>query len=230
LLFCDASNYCLGAVLSQIDPDDNREYVIEYASRVLKNAERFYSAAEREALCIIYAINLWRHYLCNHFTVFTDAKALSYLMNVKSPNARLCRWFIFLQAFDFTIKYKKGVENKNADCLSRPPIYDEVELKNAENALVKTPVNPVYFGSVYEDDNFAQIDPMDGKRLEENVNLVLRSKNIQEEVNIPVDNDDEQNSRNMDPYDDEGLIYYLKYGKHLNGLPRKQINRINSSA
>ena len=230
LLFCDASNYCLGAVLSQIDPDDNREYVIEYASRVLKNAERFYSAAEREALCIIYAINLWRHYLCNHFTVFTDAKALSYLMNVKSPNARLCRWFIFLQAFDFTIKYKKGVENKNADCLSRPPIYDEVVLKNANDALGDTPVNPVYFGSVYEDDSFAQMDPVDGKRLEENVNLVLRSKNIQEEVIIPVDNEYEQNSRNIDPYDDEGLMYYLKYGKHLNGLPRKQINRITSSA
>jgi hypothetical protein len=33
---------------------------------------------------------------------------------------------------------------------------DEVEMKNTESALVNIPVNPVYFGSVYEDDNFAQ--------------------------------------------------------------------------
>jgi hypothetical protein len=54
------------------------------------------------------------------FTVVTDAKAITYLMTQKSPNMRLVRYMIFLQAFDFDIVYRKGSENKVADFLSRP--------------------------------------------------------------------------------------------------------------
>ena len=42
-------------------------------------------------------------------------------MNSKSPNLRLNRWFIFVQSFDFILRYRKGRENTVPDCLSRPP-------------------------------------------------------------------------------------------------------------
>ena len=111
--------------MAQVDPEIGKEYVVCYASRILKDSERFYSIAEREALAIIYAINLWGVYLCNKFLVVTDAKALTYLKTVKSTNARLARWMIFLQEFDFDIKYRKGTENKNADCMSLPVLENK---------------------------------------------------------------------------------------------------------
>ena len=39
-------------------------------------------------------------------------------MKAKAP-ARLVRWALRLAEFDFEIRYKKGTENSNADCLSR---------------------------------------------------------------------------------------------------------------
>jgi hypothetical protein len=62
ILFCDASNYCLGAILSQRD-DEGREYVISYASRMLKETERKYSISEKECLSVIWSTRYFRVYL-----------------------------------------------------------------------------------------------------------------------------------------------------------------------
>ena len=40
---------------------------------------------------------------------------------------RLCRWVLALQEFDFVVEYCSGLENVNADVLSRK-VYDEVSL------------------------------------------------------------------------------------------------------
>jgi hypothetical protein len=52
--------------------------------------------------------------------------------------------------------------------------------------------------------------------------LCKQNKNIYIE-----DTNEEPNSRHLDPYDDDGLIFYLKNGKHLSGLPKKQLKRIH---
>lgn len=59
-LDCDASDYGLGAVISQWQGGDER--VIAYASRVLEDCERQYSTT-KEMLAIIYAIKHFCHYL-----------------------------------------------------------------------------------------------------------------------------------------------------------------------
>lgn len=46
-------------------------------------------------------------------------------MNLKEPNSRLTRWRLKLSEFDFTVIYKKGKINTNADALSRVEIYNE---------------------------------------------------------------------------------------------------------
>ena len=58
----------------------------------------------------------------NHFTVFTDNNPLLYLMNSSKVNANGQRWASELSEFKFTIKYRAGVINKDADCLSRLPL------------------------------------------------------------------------------------------------------------
>jgi hypothetical protein len=39
-------------------------------------------------------------------------------------------------------------------------------------------------------------------------------------------NDEDLSLKNFDPYDDEPLLYYLKYKKHQDGIPKKQVKRI----
>lgn len=86
----DASNYAIGAVLVQ--GKGEQEHPIEYASRLLNQAERNYTTTEREALAIVWAINKFRGYIeGTQTTVCTDHQALKWLMSLKSPTGRLAR-------------------------------------------------------------------------------------------------------------------------------------------
>jgi len=59
------------------------------------------------------------------FEVYTDHHSLQWLMKATTP-ARLVRWALRLAEYDFTIKYKRGDENSNADALSRLPTVEEI--------------------------------------------------------------------------------------------------------
>ena len=49
----------------------------------------------------------------------TDHKPLTWMFSVKDPSSRLLRWRLLLEEFDYTIQYKAGKKNVNADALSR---------------------------------------------------------------------------------------------------------------
>ncbi|GJW03380.1 reverse transcriptase domain-containing protein [Tanacetum coccineum] len=51
--------------------------------------------------------------------VYTDHSALKYLFNKKDAKARLLRWVLLLQEFDFKVIDTKGTENYAAGHLSR---------------------------------------------------------------------------------------------------------------
>ena len=54
ILSCDASQYGVGAVLSQVCNGDEKP--VAYASRTLTNAERNYSQLEKEGLALIFGV------------------------------------------------------------------------------------------------------------------------------------------------------------------------------
>ena len=113
MLHTDASAHGLGAVLEQ----DNR--VVAYASRSLTSSERNYSVIQKECLAIIYATKQFRQYLLGRpFKLFTDHAPLQWL-SAQKAEGMLARWALALQEFDFSISYKPGVQNANADALSR---------------------------------------------------------------------------------------------------------------
>ena len=58
VLQTDASDYAVGAVLSQVQ-DDNKERPIAYWSHKLNKAEYNYSATEKELLAIVLACEHW---------------------------------------------------------------------------------------------------------------------------------------------------------------------------
>lgn len=119
--FClttDASNVAVGAILSQNIPGTGG--VVAYFSRTLTKAEKNYSTFDKEALAIVSAIKEFRHHLYGrHFDVYTDHNPLCYLNSLKDSHGRIARWLTFLQDFDFSIHYKRGSTNTNADSLSR---------------------------------------------------------------------------------------------------------------
>ena len=53
------------------------------------------------------------------FVLQTDHRALEHLLTAKLVNKRLSRWALRLQGFSFTIVYRLGTANANADTLSR---------------------------------------------------------------------------------------------------------------
>ena len=115
----DASNFGIGAVLSQVD-DEGIDHPIVYLSRKLSAAEERYSVPEKEMLAIVWAVQKLEYYLIGYkFKIATDHQALKWLATAKCTNNRLMRWFLALQKFSFDVEYRKGVVNGNADGLSR---------------------------------------------------------------------------------------------------------------
>ena len=76
LVDTDASNSGLGAVLSQVGPD-NVERPVYFASRTLNRAEHKYSTTRKELLAVVWALKTFRPYLLGApFVLRTDHNAL----------------------------------------------------------------------------------------------------------------------------------------------------------
>jgi len=138
-LTTDASNVGLGAVLSQYWEGEER--VIAYASRTLQPAEKNYSTTELELLAIVWAVKRFRPYLYGkEFKLITDHKPLIHLNTSMSTSSRLQRWKLALSEYNYTIEYKKGSENINADALSRieyAASMEEVENRVSDEEMIK---------------------------------------------------------------------------------------------
>nr|GEW03801.1 reverse transcriptase domain-containing protein [Tanacetum cinerariifolium] len=114
---CDASDFAVGAVLGQIIEKHFRP--IHYASKTMTQAESNYTTTEKEMLAVVYTFEKFRSYLImNKSIVYTDHSALKYLFFKKDAKARLLRWILLLQEFDFKVIDTKGAENYAADHLS----------------------------------------------------------------------------------------------------------------
>ncbi|GJT07822.1 reverse transcriptase domain-containing protein [Tanacetum coccineum] len=96
MVFGDASDFALGAVLGQRHEKHFRP--IHYASKTMNEAESRYTTTEKEMLAV----------------------------------ARLLRWVLLLQEFDFDVVDTKGAENLAADHLSRLENPHENELDPKE--------------------------------------------------------------------------------------------------
>lgn len=118
-VFADASPCGLGAVLLQFD-NDNKQRVISFASKSLTDTESRYCQTEKEALAVVWSVERFQYYLLGKkFDIMTDCKVLELLFSKRSrPCARIERWVLRLQTFDYNIVHVSGDKNI-ADPLSR---------------------------------------------------------------------------------------------------------------
>ena len=116
----DASGVGLGAVLLQGEAEEQKP--VAYISRKLFPRETRYSVVELECLAVKWALETLKYYLMGRdFLLESDHKALQWLGKMKDSNARITRWYLSLQPFQFQIRYRAGKQNPVADFLSRHP-------------------------------------------------------------------------------------------------------------
>ena len=115
------------AVLYQ--KQDGKDRVIAYASRGLRPSEKNYPAHKLEFLALKWAVtNKFHDYLYGtKFEVVTDNNPLLYVMTSAKLDATVHRWVAALSNYNFSITYRPGSQNANADALSRmPTVFDDV--------------------------------------------------------------------------------------------------------
>uniref|UniRef100_A0A3Q2XXG7 Gypsy retrotransposon integrase-like protein 1 n=1 Tax=Hippocampus comes TaxID=109280 RepID=A0A3Q2XXG7_HIPCM len=133
VLHTDACRDGLGAVLYQQQGGKLR--AVAYASRGLSKSEQNYPTHKLEFLALKWAVcDKFHDYLYgSSFVVLTDNNPLTYVLTSAKLDAAGHRWLAALSTYHFTIKYRAGQANKDADGLSRrpqePPHEDEAFCK-----------------------------------------------------------------------------------------------------
>ena len=151
VLHTDSSSEGLGAVLYQ--KQNGKLRVIAYASRSVSKAESHYPAHKLEFLALKWAVcEKFHEYLygSNMFEVYIDNNPLTYVLSSAKLDACGQRWVAKLANYNFTVKYKSGLSNVEADALSRiswPEILADTEDLDADlNCMDTHVVNAILTG------------------------------------------------------------------------------------
>lgn len=122
-LHTDASKLGYGAVLMQLDEDDNKFHPVHYYSRKTSKAESNYSSYELEVLAIVKSLEKLRVYLLGlKFKIITDCAAFKMTMAKKTLVPRIAGWALVLEDYDYEIQHRPGTQMRHVDALSRNPI------------------------------------------------------------------------------------------------------------
>lgn len=150
VIHTDASQHGLGAVLYQ--RQSGKLKVIAYGSRTLTPAEKNYNlhSGKLEFLALKWSVcEKFRDYLfyATHFTVYTDNNPLTYVMSTAKLNAAGHRWVGELADFRFSIKYRPGKVNVDADTLSRLPLDIDSYVEECTEELNGDAIRAAWEGS-----------------------------------------------------------------------------------
>ena len=137
----DASAKGLGAILYQTQ--NGQKKAIAYASRSLSRSEKNYSAFKLEYLALKWAVTeKFSDYLMNvKFTVYTDNNPLTHILTNAKLDATGQRWASALGQYNFALIYRAGMNNTDADTMSRYPyeqLMEEEDRIKIDDKTVKT--------------------------------------------------------------------------------------------
>jgi hypothetical protein len=115
----DASDYAVGGILTQTALDGT-ERPVAFGSTKLSNTQKNWATVEKEAYAAIWALNKFKHWILgSKITLYSDHNPLTFLLESVPKSSKLMRWALALQEFEVVFKYRAGVHNQAADCISR---------------------------------------------------------------------------------------------------------------
>ena len=120
ILYTDASQFAMGAVVAQVQ--DGTERAICYATRALSKSQTKNSATRHELLTLVTFTRHFRHKLLGQkFTIVTDHSALQWLHSFRDSAGITARWLEKLAPYDYEVRHRPGKSIGLADGLSRIP-------------------------------------------------------------------------------------------------------------
>ena len=144
LLYCDASVDGFGATL-ELEQNDDCIFPNAFIIRATPESELHRGSLDLEAGSIFWSIKRLRGYLWGaSFRIFSDHKALESLAKVAEHNPRVQRWLEFLTACQYTLEYRKGSANSNADFLSRLPLPVSEDDRSGHSRLTPSYEERIY--------------------------------------------------------------------------------------
>src|SRR5208282_4967836 len=173
----DASDGVVAGVLSQLHPD-GEWYPVAYFSKTMAPAECNYEIHDKEMLAIIRSLSQWRAELqgaSSRIQIYTDHQALEYFMTTKQLTSRQARWAEILSQFFFTIMYRPGRQNAQADALTRREQdvgpQDELKAQYRTRALLQPDqLDPAILEELFD----AEVAAIEAEELNESIGLVDR--------------------------------------------------------
>jgi hypothetical protein len=119
IIHTDASGVAVGGMLSQFD-DRGVLRPIAYASKKFSECQSRWSAIDREAFAILYALQKFGVIVFgSKIILYSDHNPLQFMTKGNPSSAKLLRWSLAIQKYDLDVRHIKGSDNKVADCLSR---------------------------------------------------------------------------------------------------------------
>jgi hypothetical protein len=127
IVHTDASDYAVGAVLSQLN-DRGELRPIGFVSQKLTEVEYRWSVYEKELFSIVVALQRWSMHLMHAkhpVEIHNDHASLRYLLDQPKLTAKQTRWLALLSTFaELRFIHVRGSDNARADALSRRADHD----------------------------------------------------------------------------------------------------------
>ena len=161
---------------------DGKLRPVAYGSRGLSHTEKNYPAHKLEFLALKWAVtDKFKDYLymAKNTRVMTDNNPLTYVLTSAKLDATGHRWLAALSSFEFSIHYKPGRTNIDADALSRIPhssqheqqfqYEQQAKIENLESRLNNTAVTQ---------ENVCQRDAVSAIYLQHSIHVPARETTV----------------------------------------------------
>lgn len=71
------------------------------------------------------------------FLVYTDHRALKWLLYLQDPSSRLTRWAVKLSEYEYQVEHRLGTKMRHADALSRSINRVEQDLGLSREVIIE---------------------------------------------------------------------------------------------
>ena len=148
-IYCDSSDFQLGATIYQLD-DNGKKIPVAYFSKKLNPAQRNYPIGEKELLSIVETLRTYRTMLLGAVIhVYTDHKNLTF-PNINTQ--RVLRWRLLIEEYGPIFHFIPGEENTFADMLTRLEMDPQILVEKSGPRSKLEDVEDAFFQDLMVDD------------------------------------------------------------------------------